>query len=202
MQTLRSYAKSLGKRFCIGIVAACFAVTFAQAQDCGAEDGARFAAVAVNICKPMLANPGNISSRLKEWRALPINPAPLQRHDPGVLHAMMIVDSGLDFIVSLKKGPTCGVYLRESDEPNRLAASFAQFYRDNVSDGLCVSTDKFHPDKADEIKCVTGPQSDGLAIFGVISTAANPNERGFAALATFGLTNHAETVAQFQTKGD
>jgi hypothetical protein len=35
-----------------------------------------------------------------------------------------------------------------------------------------------------------------------MAAAVNPKERGYAALATFGLVNHQETMADFQTKND
>lgn len=174
----------------------------AHAEDFSAEGGAAFASVALNVCGTMLEDPGQIASSLKSWRALPINPEPLRRHDPNVLHAVMIVSGGLDFIVALKKGPTCGAYLRKFGAPERLAPAFARFYKDEVSNGICMETGESHPAKLNEIKCLTGPRKNGLAVFGVMAAAANPKERGYAALATFGLVNHEETIAEFQTKND
>jgi len=174
----------------------------ARADDSSAEGGATFASVALNVCGTMLEDPGQIASSLKSWRALPINPEPLRRHDPNVLHAVMIVSGGLDFIVALKRGPTCGAYLREFGVPERLAPTFARFYKDEVSNGLCEGSGESHPAKLNEIKCLTGPRENGLAVFGVMAAAVNPKERGYAALATFGLVNHEETMADFQTKND
>lgn len=171
----------------------------AQAQGAATPpDGVALAVVTKGVCDDLLRHRAQAEKFLGD-KAIEIDIAVFRTIDPGVEKAYNMLVAGHHFAVVLRGDGSCGVYAKAFREPGVAVANFQKIYLERSPGSICERQQPPVEQIRERIHCLTAVRPDGTATYVIMSTAADPQQRGFAGLTSAGTVRYEDARRAFQT---
>ena len=161
-------------------------------------DGVTLAVVTKGICDDLLRNREQAEAFLKT-RAIPVDAAGFRRIDPSAEKAYNMFVAGRMFAIVFRTNRSCGVYARTFRDIDSASGNFLKTYQERSPGTVCERQPAPVEQIGERLHCLTPARPDGTATYVIMSTAADPQQRGFAGLTSAFTVNYEDTKRNFQT---